>query len=153
NQPDITPLEDNPQTISALHTFNREWHAIVEHEGLAATLQAFLLNDFNNNPPSAVEAKLAMPDLPDLFVPEPTAATGLEAQPQFQYFQPFVDDRQFTLTPILTPDDFVRPVVALINGAQSEILLQNQTFNAPTQSQTDLAQLIDAIIKKQQQGV
>ncbi len=153
NQPDITPLEDNPQTISALHTFNREWHAIVEHEGLAATLQAFLLNDFNNNPPSGVEAKLAMPALPDLFVPEPTAATGLEAQPQFQYFQPFVDDRQFTLTPILTPDDFVRPVVALINEAQSEILLQNQTFNAPTQSQTDLAQLIDAIIKKQQQGV
>ena len=153
NQPDITPLDDNPQTITALRTFNREWHAIVEHKGLATTLQAFLINDFKNNPPSTAEAQFVMPALPDLFVPETTPTIGLEVQPQFEYFKPFADDRQFTVTPILTPDDFVKPVVALINEAQSEILVQNQTFNAPTQSQTDLAELIDAIIQKQRQNV
>ncbi len=153
NQPDITPLDDNPQTISALHTFNREWHAMVEHEGLAKTLQAFLLNDFKNNPPSTAEAKFAMPDLPDLFVPVTAPGVGLEAKPQFRYFEPFSANRQFSVTPILTPDDFVNPVLALINGARTEILVQNQTFNAPTAEQADLAKLIDAIIEQQRQGV
>ena len=153
NQPDITPLDDNPQTIGALQTYNREWHTIVQHEGLAKTLQAFLVNDFKNNPPSTAEAKFAMPDLPDLFVPVMVPGVGLEAKPQFQYFKPFSDNRQFTVTPMLTPDDFVNPVVSLINGAQSEILVQNQTFNAPTAGQADLARLIDAIIERQRQGV
>jgi hypothetical protein len=153
NQPDVTPLDDNPQTISALQTYNREWHAIVQHESLAKTLQAFLINDFKNNPPSPAEAKFAMPDLPDMFVPVTVPGVGLEAKPQFQYFKPFSEKRQFTVTPMLTPDDFVNPVVDLINGAQSEILVQNQTFNAPTATQADLARLIDAIIDQQRKGV
>ena len=149
NQPDITPLDDRPPSIVPLRTYNREWHVIVEHEGLSKTLQAYLVNDFTNNPLATSEAVL--PPLPDLFVPvfEP----GLEAAAAFRYFGPFDQTRDFTVTPILTPDAFVEPVCALIRGATSEILLQNQTFDAPKAGQDGLAKLVDAIIAKQRQGV
>lgn len=153
NQPDITPMEDQPQTISALRNYNREWNVIVEHEKLSKTLQAFLLNDFTHNPPAFDESAIQMPPLPDLFVPVAAAGFGLEAKPEFRYFEPFEQEREFEVTPLLTPDDFVKPVVELINTAQSEILVQNQTFDAPKEGQDDLAELIDAIIAKQQQGV
>ena len=149
NQPDIAPLNDQPQTISALRTYNREWHVIIEHSGLSATLQKYLLHDFENNPPSTAEA--IMPALPDVFVP--IDAQGLEAAAQFQYFAPLDANRQFKVTPLLTPDAFVKPVVELLRSAKSEILIQNQTFNAPYEGDDALASLIDAIIDKQQQGV
>jgi phosphatidylserine/phosphatidylglycerophosphate/cardiolipin synthase-like enzyme len=57
------------------------------------------------------------------------------------------------VTPLLTPDTFLEPVLAMIERARNEILLQNQTFNAPTDRQPELASLIDALIRKQQQGV
>ncbi|WP_296710330.1 phospholipase D-like domain-containing protein [Rhodoblastus sp.] len=150
NQPDVAPLNDNPQTIEPLHTYNREWHAIVEHDELAKTFEAYLLNDFNNNP--AAEEAAQIP-LPDLFVPIELPGLDLEATPAFRYFEPFIDDRQFSVTPLLTPDRFVEPVVELINRAQNEILLQNQTFAAPLDGQDELAQLIDAIIGQQNRGV
>lgn len=149
NQPDIAPLNAQPPSITPLRTYNREWHVIVEHAALSATLQAYLVNDFANNPLSTSEAVL--PPMPDLFVPD--FQSGLEAAPAFRYFAPFDETRDFTVTPILTPDAFVEPVVAMIEAATSEILIQNQTFDAPKRGQADLARLIDAIIAKQQQGV
>ncbi len=151
NQPDIAPISDTPQTIGPLRTYNREWHVVIEHPGLARTLEAFLLNDFENNPPAAEEGVL--PPLPELFVPITAPEFGLEAKPRFQYFEPLDLKREVTVTPLLTPDDFARPVTELINEAQSEILIQNQTFNAPQDGQDELAGLIDAIIAKQQRGV
>ncbi|MGY2050412.1 phospholipase D-like domain-containing protein [Methylobacterium sp. JK268] len=151
NQPDIAPITDKPPSITPLRTYNREWHVIVEHAGLAQTLQAYLLNDFANNPAAAEEASAALPPLPDLFVP--VAAPGLEAAAQFRYFAPFDETREFDVTPLLTPDGFVDPVVALIEEAQSEILVQNQTFDAPTKDQDALERLIDALIAQQQRGI
>jgi V8-like Glu-specific endopeptidase len=153
NQPDITPMDEQPPKITPLRTFNREWNVIVEHNDLSKTLQAYLLNDFKNNPLSTDEAAIVMPALPDIFVPVTAPALAVEAAAQFRYFKPFDENRPFVVTPLLTPDDFVKPVVKLIESAESEILVQNQTFDAPKQGQDDLAQLIDAIIAKQQQDV
>jgi V8-like Glu-specific endopeptidase len=151
NQADIAPMDDHPPKIGPLRTYNREWHIIIEHADLAKTLQEFLLNDFKNNPLSTEEALL--PPLPDLFIPITAPDFGLEAAPVFEYFEPLDKKREFTVTPLLTPDDFAKPVTALINEAETEILVQNQTFNAPETGQEELTGLIDAIIEKQQQGV
>jgi phosphatidylserine/phosphatidylglycerophosphate/cardiolipin synthase-like enzyme len=117
---------------------------------LAKTFESFLLNDFYNNTASVENAQIP---LPDLFVPVELPGLDLEAAPAFRYFEPFIDNRQFTVTPLLTPDLFVEPVVELIKRAQNEILLQNQTFAAPLKGQDDLAQLVDAIIGQQNRGV
>lgn len=150
NQPAADPLSEQPPVRKWLSEYNREWHAIVEHPGLASTLEAYLLHDFTENPGPAPD-EIA---LPDLFVPEsfflPTPA---EQQAPFQYFAPFDEQRAFTVVPLLTPDNYHETVLALINEAEEELLIQNQTFNAPKPNHLQLRELIDAVLKKQRDGV
>jgi hypothetical protein len=151
NQPNATPLKDNPQTRKWLDKYNRDWHAVVEHAPLAKTFEAYLLNDFNNNLDGGAEETLA---LPDVLVPEVLVApTPLEAAAAFKYFQPFDDNRAFTVTPLLTPDNYHSEVLKLVNSATSELLIQNQSFNAPKPTHTQLKELLDAVLAKQHAGV
>lgn len=151
NQPNATPLTENPKRRKWLNEYNREWHAVVEHPQLAKTFEAYLLNDFNNNLEGDADEALA---LPDLLMPEALlVSAALEATAQFKYFQPFDDNRTFTVTPLLTPDNYHQKVLDLINSATSEILIQNQTFNAPKTNHTQLKQLLDAVLAKQRAGV
>ena len=151
NQPNATPLKDNPQTRKWLDKYNRDWHAVLEHAPLAKVFETYLLNDFNNNLDGGGEESLALPDLlvPAVFlVPSP-----LEAAAVFKYFQPFDDNRSFTVMPLLTPDNYHEKVLDLVNSATSELLIQNQSFNAPKASHTQLKELLDAVLAKQRGGV
>jgi hypothetical protein len=151
NQPNAAPLKENPQVRTWLDKYNRDWHAIVEHAALAKTFETYLLNDFDNNLDGGAEELMA---LPDLLVPAVFLVPGaLEAAAAFQYFQPFDDNRSFTVTPLLTPDNYHEKVLDLINSATSELLIQNQSFNAPKPTHTKLKELLDAVLAKQQAGV
>jgi V8-like Glu-specific endopeptidase len=149
NQPDGDPLK-KPWDRKWLSQYNREWHAIVEHPGMAADFEKYIRYDYQNNIGNADEA-LA---LPDLLVPEeafePTLA---EKQTPFQYFEPFTADREFDVQPLLTPDNFLDHAIELVESAKSELCIQNQTFNAPNDKQKDLDRLIEAVLKKQQDNV
>lgn len=151
NQPDADPITEAPQERDWLTKYNREWHAIVEHAGLAKTFEAHLLHDYQNNIGIGLEEAL---QFPDVFVPlllvRPTVE---EAAAPFQYFAPFDDDRVFTVTPLLTPDNYHDEVLKLLESAQSEILFQNQTLNHPKDGQTALETLVDALLMKQRAGV
>jgi V8-like Glu-specific endopeptidase len=151
NQPKAEPLEEEPQQRTWLELYNREWHAIVEHDALARVFEAHLLNDYENNPGTE---GLQMSDLPDLLVPEsPPILASQEQAEDFRYFEPFDARRVFTVRPLLTPDNYHEHVLALIEGAQEELLIQNQTFNAPQPGQDMLRELIDAVVAKQRAGV
>lgn len=76
-----------------------------------------------------------------------------ERASHFQYFKPFDENRAFTVTPLLTPDNYHEEVLQLIRGAQEELLIQNQTFNAPKDFHHKLRELIDAVIERQHHGV
>jgi V8-like Glu-specific endopeptidase len=149
NQPDADPLK-KPWERSWLSKYNREWHAIVEHPGLAADFEKYLQHDFTNNVDGSDEA-LILPDilLPDeLFMP-----TLVERAAPFKYFEPLSETRVFDVQPLLTPDNYHEHVLALINSANEELLIQNQTFNAPKPTHEKLRELLSAILAKQQAGV
>jgi V8-like Glu-specific endopeptidase len=150
NQPDANPLK-KPWDRSWLSKYNREWHALVEHPGLAADFEKYLLHDFTNN--VGVGTSEAM-ILPDIFMPDeafiPTAA---ERAAPFKYFEPLSETRVFDVQPLLTPDNYHAHALALINSANEELLIQNQTFNAPKPNHEKLRELLSAILAKQKAGV
>jgi hypothetical protein len=151
NQPTAEDL--NPQDILAnLKRYNREWHAIVEHDGLSKTFQEFLENDYEHNTTGSGQEELALPDLfwsSEFFVP------AFEAAPGAKVFAPFDQTRVFKVRPLLTPDEdsYHKYVLELVQSAERELLFQNQTFNAPKDHDSSLRELVDAILTKQQDGV
>jgi len=108
NQPDHDPLLDQPAQKKWLLDYNREWHAIVEHPGLAKTFETYLLNDFEANRQKPLHEALRIPDLliPGVLLAPPRE----EAAKPFQYFPPFDKHRTFTVRPLLTPDNFRKHV-------------------------------------------
>jgi V8-like Glu-specific endopeptidase len=151
NQPNAAPLKENPRIRKWLDEYNRDWHAVVEYAPLAKVFESYLLNDFNNNLDGSPEETLALPDIlmPAVFL----VPSALEAAAAFKYFDPFDDNRAFTVTPLLTPDNYHQQVLDLVNSATSELLIQNQSFNAPKPSHAQLKELLDAVLAKQQAGV
>ena len=57
------------------------------------------------------------------------------------------------MRPLLTPDNYFPYVLELVESAHDELLIQNQTFNAPKDNHDALRALIDAVIAKQRAGV
>jgi hypothetical protein len=157
NQPDIDPLNEHPRSPKALSTYNREWHAVVEHAGLAQEYEKFLLQDFRANKdfdPGESAPILALQDLPDLFVPEALLdPVTVERAGAIEYFPPLNLDRTVTVTPLLTPDNYHASAVDLITSAQRELLIQNQTFNAPGQNHQALREIMEAVRERQRRGV
>ncbi|MBL0744770.1 phospholipase D-like domain-containing protein [Chryseolinea lacunae] len=149
NQPNIPKLTNKTQAY-LLKTYNREWHAIVEHPGLSKTYEEFILNDFNNNKAPAVTEAFA--ENLNFLLPEVTFGEEASTVP-YQAFKPFEEDRPFKVTPLLTPDNFYDEVIKLVKSAKHELLIQNQTFNAPKDGQDKLKGLIQAVLDKQKAGV
>jgi phosphatidylserine/phosphatidylglycerophosphate/cardiolipin synthase-like enzyme len=144
-------LKEEPRQRTWLERYNRDWHAIVEHETLAEVFEAHLLHDYENN--SGIEG-LEELDLPDLLVPEaPSAPRAVERTEDFHYFEPFDAKRVFTVRPLLTPDNYHEHVLDLVESATEELLIQNQTFNAPKPDHAKLRELIEAVLAKQRSGV
>jgi phosphatidylserine/phosphatidylglycerophosphate/cardiolipin synthase-like enzyme len=55
--------------------------------------------------------------------------------------------------PLLTPDNFRAAVLSLIESAEEQLLIQNQTFNAAKDNDDKLRELLDAVLAKQRAGV
>jgi len=132
--------------FSYLEKYNREWHAVVHHQGLAKTFEAYLRHDLKNGTsPDFVEA---LADLPNVAVPL-FKVRRRERSPNLRYFQPLELDEQVKVTPLLTPDNYFDAAIKLVKSAKREILLQNQTFNAPGEHQEQLSELVGLLQEKQ----
>ena len=96
-----------------------------------------------------------LPAWPELLVAEQAAAAGVKeaAAATWRYFPPYDAVRRFTVQPLLTPDNYHQHVLALVRGAREELLIQNQTFKAPTAEEAALRALVDAVIARQRAGV
>ncbi|MGD8453561.1 MAG: phospholipase D-like domain-containing protein [Phycisphaerae bacterium] len=151
------PKSNGSMKTSALRKYNREWHAIVEHAGLAKVYERFLLHDYENNrhfqPRESLELA-GVDNLPDLLLPasffEPDAE---ERAASLKLFQPYDRTRVFRVQPLLTPDNYHEHALELVRSAQEELLIQNQTFNAPRESHESLRELLSAILERQRAGV
>ena len=145
NQPDAEPLKDNPRngngstntTESGTQSSNiRHWQR---------SSRTYLLNDFDNNR-GRQSAKSHWPFRISSCRKHSWFPASLEAAAGFKYFQPFNENRNFTVTPLLTPDNYQPRCSNWSNSATTEILIQNQSFNAPKTNHTQLKQLLQAVL-------
>jgi phosphatidylserine/phosphatidylglycerophosphate/cardiolipin synthase-like enzyme len=145
NQPKLGALFGSTD-FSFLKDYNREWHAIVEHQGLAEIYEAYIRNDLaQGSTPDFVEG---LSSLPTISVPK-SALFESAPSAQYQYFKPLDVDEQMKVTPLLTPDNYFDAAIELIKSAKTEILLQNQTFNAPAEHQEKLGEFVRLLQKRQ----
>ncbi len=131
NQPPLDPLgadAENPD----VQLYNREWHVIGEHAGLAELWARFLEWDLE----TAQDARRSRrfrgdrpPALPDVFADERAAERRF---PYRRFFPPrdftFEAGREGQVLPLLTPDNYIEAVTALARGAETELLVQNQSL-------------------------
>jgi hypothetical protein len=159
NQPDIDPLTDPTAAAPIVTQSDRDWHVIVDHEGLAKLYEKYLLNDLkvaSQNQTSAANmsalalavqndsalAQLAEPDI------------ILAAKVPTRYFAPKIIKAKMKIQPILTPDNYAELILELINSAQTSFYMQTQYINySDAAENAKFTALVAAVVKKINDGL
>ncbi len=150
NQPPDDIVDENSIPF-LIRSYNREWHIILEHDGIAETYEKFIQHDFKNNRPDAREALIVRQDL---FLLTPIQMEVEAEAMQKRQFEPFDQgEREYTVTPLLSPDNYHEEVLKLVKKAKRQLYIQNQTFNFPKEGHDKLDELVTAVLEKQQAGV
>jgi hypothetical protein len=128
NQPDVHPFVDHPEKLPPQfqRKYNRDYHAIIENETLAKIFEFYIKRDFEQ---SAAQADQAVSfAAPDLFVPEAEEEPVEFAAPP-KLFKPLRLDREVSVQPLLTPDNYAENIIKLIKSAEESVWFQNQYIN------------------------
>ncbi len=151
NQPDIDPLTDPAGAAAVARKSDRDWHVIVEHEGLAGLFEKYLLNDLQvaqeHQVGESAAVLAAMSALAELAAPEQTIA----ARVPHQYFPPKKISGTVKVQPLLTPDNYSHFVLPLLGSAKKSLYMQTQYIH-PSDDAT-LTALIEAIKQKIADGL
>jgi hypothetical protein len=152
NQPDLDPLGADKNRKGVLGTFNREWHAIVEHEGLAKLYEEYLEWDMEQAAPVQVTPELAR--LPELFVPE---VEEPEAAIPVRYFSPktftFTPESPLRVQPLLSPDNYAAHTLRVIEKARRTLYIQNQYIKIAKTNADEFMAILTAIKNAMRDGV
>jgi V8-like Glu-specific endopeptidase len=134
--------------------YNREWHAIVEHAGLAATFRNHLEQDFKDNE-AAARTEARRTGLPDVILPR-----GLLERPprpsEFEAFRPLELNGRIKVQPLLTPDNYPEVVAKLIANARERVLIENQSFSLwsePKDTPAHFLKIVEAVRDRQRAGL
>lgn len=151
NQPDADPIKDPSGAGPIIKNCDRDWHVIVEHAGLAKTLEAFLRNDYEIAAQwqgASGQALLA----PNKAMATATAKLAIRRKSK-KFFPPFViNNESVTIEPLLTPDNYADKILDLINSATSKLYIQMPYIHAP-KTTDKFQQLVDAVISKMNDGL
>jgi len=134
---------------------NREWNVVIKHKGLAEQYEKFLRYDFDRaaagEAPARLPLQLEVEQLPEDEGP---------AKQTVEYVAPLEVNRNVTVMPLLTPDNYQQEVLELLRSAKSEILFQNQSLNlqgtddqGKDKNGPRFAALYETLLEKQQAGV
>jgi hypothetical protein len=127
SQPETDPIGD-PATAKGMYKTNREYHLILQHEGLAAVFSQYIEHD-REQAANAAAGAIEVEERPDLFVSlqELTDQIGLAAlaapEPVAPEWLPSVP-RRITVWPVLSPDNYSERISALVHSAQRSLYLQ-----------------------------
>jgi PLD-like domain len=136
-------------TSTVQRKYNREYHAVIEHEGLANVFEGYLKFDFE----TAKQVEHPDPkdwEGPAVLVPKDFQDADF-APHDVVTFDPFEADREFDIQPLLTPDNFAPAVLDVIKSAKRRIWFQNQYINlSPSENGDIFEQLVETLIEKQQ---
>jgi hypothetical protein len=127
NQPDVHPFVDHPEKLPPQfqRKYNRDYHAIISNKKLASIYEFYIKRDFKL---SAAQAEAVSFAAPDLFVPEEEEAPVDFAAPS-KLFKPLRLNREVSVQPLLTPDNYAENVLKLIKSARKSVWFQNQYIN------------------------
>jgi hypothetical protein len=153
NQPDIDPFTNPAAAAPIVRNSDRDWHVIVEHENLSKLYEKYLLNDLQvatANQGAPTEMAAVMSSLAELAEPDMV----LTARVPQQYFHPKTIKAKMKIQPILTPDNYVDLILALINSAEKSFYMQTQYINYSDQPENaKFAALVAAVAKKINDGL
>ena len=134
NQPELDTTDD-AALADAARKNDRDWHVICESEELATVFRKYLVQDFttaskaakakppkrSRGSPAALAAAAALPS--------PVVIENVEmvvARTPKSFFPPHVMSGQFKVKPLLTPDDYRKPILDLIKSARRTFFMQTQ---------------------------
>jgi hypothetical protein len=150
NQPPYDPLGAGDQPADLLTKYNREWHAVIRHPGLAKDYERYLLKDLED-----AEALEAVPaELPDFVIPAAYADAIFERRDiPARFFPPLTDTRKIRVQPLLTPDNYQKHVLDVIRKAQEKLYFQNQSLKPLKENDPRFEELLDALLDRQRAGL
>jgi hypothetical protein len=128
NQPNLFPLGSDASHPD-LPDCNREWHVIGEHDLLPGVWAKFLEWDFEVAKNAPRRLAVALTDMPSPIV---FMADKMEGFPYQRYWEPLdveIDADKVLVCPLLTPDNFIDNVIQLVEEANDELIVQNQSLN------------------------
>jgi PLD-like domain len=132
NQPNVHPFADGAEELPAgfQRNYNRDYHAVIKNDKLASIYEFYIKRDFKQC--AAQAANFAPPDdlapEPDLFVPEAAETPVAFAKPP-RFFKPLRLNREVSVQPLLTPDNYAGNALKLITSAEKSVWFQNQYIN------------------------
>jgi hypothetical protein len=161
NQPAIDPIA-NPDDAKEAIKSDRDWHVIVEHDGLAETVSAYLENDLlvalahqaSDDSPAAQP----LPAFAGRTLLETAAleAEGLAPASFAKFFRPRTFRGRMRIRPLLTPDAgiYSSAVLDLVRSAKQSLYIQTQ-YAHPSSHPEDQAftDLLEAVAERQSAGV
>jgi hypothetical protein len=161
NQP-VIDLEDIPAARAIARRSDRDWHIICQGGSLPKVFRAFLLHDFAVANQAETAPHLA-PALAEALVgPAPldvdealamVAPVALAAHPA-KFFGPKTVQGKFKIQPLLTPDNYQRHVLDLINSATATFYMQTQYIHpSDAAADADHKALIQAVKDKVDRGL
>jgi hypothetical protein len=161
NQPNRDVLDLSIKKL--LSRYNREWHVIIEHTGLAGTYEQFLNWDFKQAKPLQIPPQAAGPqpaatqDSVELMVPEAllAAAEAEVTEPDYEAVKSFefTADKPLRVQPLLTPDNFAEHVLKVIRSAKQRLYFQNQYIKVGKVMGKKFKSLLDALFSKISAGI
>jgi len=121
------PPNFNPATF--LQNHNREWHLVIDNAELATQFEKFIRFDLDQATPLQSGSAPEM-DLPDVFVPVEPAVPEAEVE----FIKPHRFTRSIRVVPLLSPDNFIEEVTAVVKQATTRLYIQNQYLKPTRQS-------------------
>jgi hypothetical protein len=155
NQPNVHPFGDHPEKLPAgfQRKFNRDYHAIVDNKKLASIYEEYIKRDFKLAAAQAGETVSFA--APDLFVPEEEPEEPIAFAEPPRLFEPLRLNREVSVQPLLTPDNYAEHALKLIQSAQKSVWFQNQyiNFRGTDEDFNEFRRLIGALKDKIEKGL
>lgn len=155
NQPNVHPFVAHPEKLPASfqRKYNRDYHAIIVNKKMASIYESYIKRDYKL---SFDQAEGAVPfALPDLFVPEEEVEEPVAFAVPPQLFKPLRVNREVSVQPLLTPDNYAENALKLVRSAKKSIRFQNQyiNFRGTADDFPEFRALVSALKKKIDDGV
>jgi len=129
SQPEIDPVNNPAEAKGMYSKGNREWHVVVDHDGLAKVFARYIEHDRKTAQDDATVMFLDTAVYPDVFVPldgllEETQEMALAVPVPVAPQQLPAASGSFKVRPLLSPDNYAKRVRELIESATSRLYLQ-----------------------------